>query len=286
MRKQKRESRYVKMARLILKICRQIIPRYRHPNSPQIYTQPQLLATVLMGKYLDLSYRDMVEWLLATDKVCAALELDEVPHHSTLCRTMQRTRMPRWRQLLHQLLASAGVAVDGVSIDSTGLLFRQASAYYRSRTDRKLSRFVKCFTAVDIDSQLILDWRFELGPNSDMDRLDRLRRGAHRYGRLINGRHEYVVLADKAFDGAQARPTDLIEPRQGPNRRVVRPDRRARLDFTSQARLDGFFGQRWKVETVYSVIKRKSGDAVAARKRLYQQYDLAAKVLAYNFHRL
>lgn len=33
----------------------------------------------------------------------------------------------------------------------------------------------------------------------------------------------------------------------------------------AQARLDGIYGQRWKRETVYSVIKRKLGDAIRSR---------------------
>lgn len=45
---------------------------------------------MLLLVYLDLSYRDMEEWLKATEKVCPALELKRVPDPATLCRAHYR----------------------------------------------------------------------------------------------------------------------------------------------------------------------------------------------------
>jgi hypothetical protein len=52
------------------------------------------------------------------------------------------------------------------------------------------------------------------------------------------------------------------------------------------ARLEGLLGQRWKVETVNSVLKRKSGDTIRSRKPRLQPRELAVKVFTYNLHRL
>jgi hypothetical protein len=74
------ESRYVTGARIAYQLAQASVPRYAHPKSPHRFTQPQVVACVLLTLYLDLSYRDMEEWLLASDKVCAVLELDvDVP---------------------------------------------------------------------------------------------------------------------------------------------------------------------------------------------------------------
>jgi len=94
---EKRESRYVKVARIAYRLTQQALPRYSHPKSPHHFTLPQLAACVLMMFYLDISYRDMEEWLLATDQVCRELELPRVPDHTTL----QRTTMSRLLSLLH-----------------------------------------------------------------------------------------------------------------------------------------------------------------------------------------
>jgi hypothetical protein len=57
----------------------QTMPAYSHPKSPHRFTLPQLAACVLMTFYLDLSYRDMEEWLLASSEVRTLHELERVP---------------------------------------------------------------------------------------------------------------------------------------------------------------------------------------------------------------
>jgi hypothetical protein len=74
-----RESRYVKVARIAYRLAQHTLPQYSHPKSPHHFTFPQLASCVLMAFYMRLSYRDMEEWLLATDAVCQALELPRVP---------------------------------------------------------------------------------------------------------------------------------------------------------------------------------------------------------------
>lgn len=101
-------------------MCEEKLPQYRHPNSPKTYTQPQLLAACLLGFYLNLSYRDLEDWLLATDKVCMALGLEEVPDHSTLCRAYQRLRQFYLKCLNHWLMQKLSVKTTWVAVDATG----------------------------------------------------------------------------------------------------------------------------------------------------------------------
>ena len=144
--------------------------------------------------------------------------------------------------------------------------------------------YVQGFYSVGIESQYILAWRYARGPSGpDAQYLNCLRRRSLAFVRHRHGRLAYILLADKGFDGPQARADDLIPPRQGQHR-VRRPDRRARLDLSGQARLDGWYGQRWKIETVYSVMKRKSGDALRSCTRARQRREIAVKALIYNLH--
>ncbi|HEX8227790.1 MAG TPA: hypothetical protein VF826_00580, partial [Chloroflexia bacterium] len=57
----KRESRYVVVARIAYRLAQQSLPAYSHPKSPHHFTLPQLAACVLMAFYMKLSYRDMEE---------------------------------------------------------------------------------------------------------------------------------------------------------------------------------------------------------------------------------
>nr|MBC7245530.1 hypothetical protein [Chloroflexota bacterium] len=139
-----RESRYVTVARIAYHLAQEVLPRYSHPKSPHRYTLPPLAACVLLTFYLRLSYRDMEEWLLATDKVGDVLELKRVPDPSTLSRASKRLLgMKVLDQMRRKLLDEAGIEEEAIASDSTGYATTQASAYYRSRTGRTMREFRK-----------------------------------------------------------------------------------------------------------------------------------------------
>lgn len=279
-----RESRYVQVARIAYHLTQEALPRYSHPKSPHHFTLPQLAACVLLMFYLDLSYRDMEEWLLASDQICLVLELPRIPDHTTLQRTYKKLHMLDFEKMKDQLLDENGVDEEGIASDSTGFSPGQASLYYQTRTGRIYQRWAKGVYAVGTASQFILAWRSGWGPGSDVAYLPGLRRDVRRYGRHQCRRKAWVMMADSGFDGQTVRDDDLIPPvRRGGN--LLNPERRARADLVSQARLDGLFGQRWKTETVNSVIKRKFGDTIRSRKRTLQRREPIIKGLIYNIHR-
>jgi hypothetical protein len=278
-----RESRYVTVARLAYQLAQQALPRYSHPKSPHRYSLPQRVACVLMKFYLNVSYRDTEEWLLASDQVQRVLELKTVPDYSTLIRTYGRLRQVEWDKLRQTLLDGVGVEEMFISVDTTGFRLSQASAYYMSRQGREYREWVKGGYAVGIDSQFILGWRSGRGSGYDQPYLEPLRRQAHRYGQQQDGQRAWMLLGDMGFDSKTTRADDLI-PLQ-PRRHVpVAPKRKARHDLVSAAILDGLYGQRWKSETVNSVIKRKFGDSVCSRSLRRQHREPLVKALVYNLH--
>jgi hypothetical protein len=275
-----RESHYVKVARIAYHLTQQVLPRYSHPKSPHHFTLPQLAACVLLMFYLDFSYRDMEEWLLASDQVCQALDLPRIPDHTTF----KKLRLLDFEKMKNQLLEENGVDEESIASDSTGFSPGQASLYYQTRTGRLYQRWVKGVYAVGTASQFILAWRSGWGPGSDAAYLPGLRRDSRRYGHHQGRRKAWVMMADAGFDGQSVRDDDLVPPvRRGGN--LLHPERKERADRVSQARLDGLFGQRWMTETVNSVIKRKFGDTIRSRKRSLQRREPIIKGLVYNIHR-
>jgi hypothetical protein len=287
----KRESRYVRVARITYSLTKQSLPAYSHPKSPHHFTLPQLAACVLMAFYMKLSYRDMEEWLLASGTVLQVLELTTVPDHSTLSRTYKKLRVRDFDKMKGLLLSKLGVegTEEILAADTTGFSPSGASAYYQSRSGRTHKWWVKGAYCVGTHSQLILSWRSGRGPGTDAPYLGGLRRGACRYG-LYRGhghgrRRKWMMVADAGFDGRGVQQGDLIPPiRRGRGAHVVDPARKARADLVSQARLDGVYGQRWKTETVNSVIKRRFGSAIRSRKPSLQKREAIMLGLVYNIH--
>jgi hypothetical protein len=275
-----RESRYVKVARIAYSICKTTLPTYPHPKSPHIFTFPQLAACVLVMVYLKLSYRDMEEWLLATDQVRETLELSRVPNYSTLQRTFQKLQKKRLSGLQRTLLTALEVEETLIAVDGTGYRDTQASAYYQSRQGKSYRSWVQGGYAVGCESQFILAVRDGPGPDNDGAFLPGLRRDARRY----RCRKGSLLLGDRGFDGVHVQEGDLIPPiRRGGN--LVAPERIERQEQVLAARLDGIYGQRWKCETVNSVIKRKLGDTIRSKKKSLKRREPALKALVYNLHR-
>jgi hypothetical protein len=248
-------------------------PKYRRKKSKKTFTQPQLVACVLLKMYLDVSYRDCEEWLLATERVCQVLELKEVPDHSTLNRTFQRLTEIRLKKLLTSVLDDLEIKESVIAGDSTGYTLSTASAYYRARSGQPFRGWLKGSYAVGTHSQMILVAQASrrVGPN-DAHMLEPLRNGAQ------------VYAQGAGFDCQAVTDRDLIPPiRRGG--RLVAPERKARADLIAQARLDGLFGQRWKTETVHSVIKRKFGGDICSRLKQRQNPEPLIKAVVYNLHR-
>jgi hypothetical protein len=278
-----RESHYVKAARIAYALAKQRVPRYSHPKSPHHFTQPQLVACVLLMFQMDVSYRDMEEWLLASDSVCQVLELGHVPDHSTLSRAFKKLRLSDLTAMKDDLLTQLGVEEEVVAGDSTSFRLSQASAYYQTRRGRTYREWVKGAYGVGIHSRLIIAWRSGPGSRPDFGFLFPLKRQAARYGRKRNYRRDWLFLGDSGFDAKGVHPLDIIPPIRR-NGKLINPARKARADLVSAARLDGIFGQRWQVETVNSVIKRKFGDTIRSRSKRLQHREPIVKALVYNIH--
>lgn len=275
----KRISRYVIVARIAYRLAKRVIPRYSHLKSPHRFTQPQLVACVLLAYYMRKSYRDTEQFLLASDAVCDELGLKDVPHYSTINRTYQRFRIKLIEQLQQALLAELNPEEEAVAVDTTGYSLTQASLHYLARSGRKYDHYYKGGYAVGIESLLILGAKSGLGPGADTPFLEPLRRKARHYGKPSG----WAVLGDRGFDGKTVRTSDIIPPirRHG---ELKSRERIERMELVSAARMDGLYGQRWKVETVNSVIKRKFGDNIRSRKASNRYREPIVKGLIYNIH--
>jgi len=234
---------------------------------------------VLLMFYLDLSYRDMEEWLLATDQVCDTLELTRVPDHSTLSRTFKKLRISDLTALKDDLLRQIGVEEEVIAGDSTSFRLSEASAYYQTRRRQQFRDWVKGVYAIGVNSRLVLAWMSAAGSQPDFGFLRPLKRQAAAYDCKRDGRRNWLFLADAGFDAKGVSRLDIIPPirRFG---KLTDPKRKKRADLVAAARLDGLYGLRWLVETVNSVIKRKFGDTIRSRSLRLQRRE----PLVYNIH--
>lgn len=66
------------------------LPAYAHRYSPKKFTQHQLFACLVLKEFLKADYRGIVNILADCPNLCAAIELQHVPHYTTLQKAADR----------------------------------------------------------------------------------------------------------------------------------------------------------------------------------------------------
>ena len=66
------------------------LPAYAHRYSPKKFTQHQLFACLVLKEFLKADYRGIVNILADCPNLCAAIELEHVPHYTTLQKAAGR----------------------------------------------------------------------------------------------------------------------------------------------------------------------------------------------------
>ena len=194
--------------------AQRVLPPFSHLKSPKKFTQPQLVACLVLKEFFKTDYRGIVEILTDSSDLRKVLELAETPHYTTLQKAAHRfTRKKTTTKLMRESVAIAGdskllkKSVALAALDSTGFESHHTSTYFVSRKRRKgyahgyqtmkYSRFPKLSIVVDAASLLVLSGVPSYGPSPDIVHFrEALRSSAHVRIRC--------VVADAGYDAEHA----------------------------------------------------------------------------------
>jgi Transposase DDE domain len=279
--------------------ARQAVPAHRDRFSPKKFTQPQLLACLVLKEFLRLDYRGLVEHLADHSELTRLLALRVIPHYTTLQKAAVRLlKAAPARKLFDAVLDRALRAkvrqrrVPLAAVDGTGMESRHTSRYYvkrRSRTGSETqvttySKYPKVVLVTDCQSHLVLAAVPGRGPGSDLQQFEAAIKDAA--GRARIG----ALLADADFDAEwvheQVREDygirTIIPPERGrPSEKPPAGKWRRRMRQRWED-LRAKYGQRWQTETVNSMIKRRLGSALRARTYWSQCREIVLRVITHN----
>jgi hypothetical protein len=283
---------------MALRAARDCLADYARPKSPKKFTQPQLVACLIIRQHQRMDYRGMSVMLAEWSDLREVLGLKQVPHFTTLCQADKRLFSKGTADLLMaatlRLCRKAGVLrrrTHLAAIDSTGLESRHVSAYFTQRCGRHgghyKHRYPKLSAICDTANHLVLGLVVDRGPRPDSMEDEATLLAAFRQQRFA------TLVGDAGYESERFHRTcrrDLgirsIIPttQRGRGRR----DGKARATSGYYRRLmqrafpQQLYGQRWQIECLFSMLKRNLGSALRARSYHSQTRELRARILTHN----
>lgn len=276
----------VVFARMALAVAKEALPERRSRFSKRLFTQPQLLACLLVMRREGWTFRRTEIRLAEHGELRSALELATVPDFTTLYRFLRRLSPTQMDRALATCLEKAGApgAPATVAIDGTGLRATAVSAHYQARRGNELRpRWLKWLVTMDLERRLILAQEAKPGPANDVAN----------FRPLLSQAAERVpvttVLADAEFDArknhehAQAMGVlSVIPPKR--NRPGWKP-RGRRKELTENFPRE-LYARRSLVESLFSAVKRRLSDLAPGRLLDTQILQALLLGIAYDIDRL
>jgi hypothetical protein len=250
------------------------IPKFSSKFSNKIYDNHQKMIILIFRQKMRMTYRGIIKFFRFSGLARALLKLRKVPDHSTLVKFHKRIKAT----IIDSLLCKKKVktsAIDASGFETSYMSYHYANVWNR-QDKRKYRRYLKISIAIDTGSQYILSQKIRIGPRNDNIDFESV---------MKNISCKYVV-ADKGYDSKSNRYFVLrnmnayphIPYRKISGRNYERSG--VKLKFDKK-----IYHQRSKVETVFSVIKRKYGSWILSKSFETQKKELLIRLIAYNIDR-
>jgi transposase len=286
------------VAKIAFEAAKQALPQYSHPKSPHKFTQPQLISCLIIKQLRALDFRGIHVMLTEWSELRKILGLQRTPHFTTLCAASKRLLCkPLAEALLHSILQRCRdikLLKDRskiVAIDSTGMETSHASRYYTYRCKHHeghyKKRFPKLSAICDTSNHLILGMVIDRGPKLDHVEDESTLLNA------LSKQNFNTLVADAGYESERFHKfcrellnvksiiptTQRGRPRHDGKLKAVTGYYRRKMQNNFPKKI---YGQRWQVETAFSMLKRNLGCAVRARNYHSQNREIRLRIITHN----
>lgn len=270
------------------------LPLRWHKFSPKTFSPAQLFACLVLKAFYQLDYRATERMLRDFPAIGAEIGLTKAPDHTTLCKAEKRLlddekTQELLRNTIKQSLTPNKMRrlVELAAIDGSGFESRHISQHYLKRqnlTGKEMphKKHPKLSILVDTKSHLVLSMKTSRGPKPDIVDFDSLLEQAVEIAEI------QCLVADKGYDSEKAHEVarekfdieTLIPPRLG--WKYNNPPTGKYRSLMAKVFPSKEYGQRWQVETVFSMVKRLLRSSLTARNYLSQCREMSLRVLTLN----
>ena len=275
-------SEYIKFIEQGLQVAK-AIPKYFSRFSNKIFSNHQKLILLVLRQKLNSNYRNLIELLKITN-IPKIIGLKRIPHFTTLIRFSRKLSPILVRKLLIYSCRMSKPKKLKLGVDATGLSTDKGSSYYIMRMGKmqKQRRVIQITACALLDKQLVSSIRLQRRKTVVNNLFMPVVRESAEIADV-----KYVA-ADKGYDGnfnhhfvmkyLNAQSLICIKKTKFKKHWIKKL---AEKQFDKK-----LYHQRSKIETIFSVIKRKYGSSVYGKSGLTQKREGMQKVITYNIDRL
>ena len=260
--------------------ARMTLNLYSSKYSKKMYSQPALFTVIALKTYLNLTYRQTVEFITFSDGLQKYLKINRAPDYSTLQKFFKRMPTNMFERITKQIIAHLEIQPKFVALDGSGFTSDYADKYYSKIRGKDVKNFTKCHIAIDVDSRIILYSQAVKGPRNDV-------KFAIASIRSLKKFNPKFIIADKAYDTNAIRTCineEIKASDQIPLKSNFRHGRYRRLSIKTFKK--EIYSRRNNVESVFSVIKREYSGINRSKSTRLQNKETRLKTLVYNIDQI
>ncbi len=255
--------------------------------SNKLYTQYQHLFLLIYKQFRKFTYKELLEDLSDNLTLRAYLGLNKLPNYTTLIKFAKRLPALIFEKLMTAFSKLIGQP-EKVAIDGTGISLDNASPHYCKRIGKPYHKrpFLKLSVIVEIKHYLILQFKVRKKARHDViDAKSLVKKLAKIY-------EPDVFYGDRGYDDEKLFKLVFEELGAYPlilQKRLDVPKHKRKGTYRKKTFGEFDYGeylQRNKVETAFSILKRKFGFSIKSKEVKMQKIEAMSRIIAYNIDRL
>lgn len=255
--------------------------------SNKLFTQYQHLFLLVYKQFRKFTYKELLEDLSDNLTLRAYLGLNKIPDYTTLIKFAKRLPTIIFERLIIGF-SKFIEQPEKVAIDGTGISLDNASPHYCKRIGKHYQKrpFLKLSVIVEIKHYLILQFKVRKKARHDViDARPMVRKLAKNYNpEIFYGDRGYddEKLFKLVFEELGAYPLILQKRLDVPKYKRKGRYRKETVDVFDY----GEYLQRNKVETAFSILKRRFGFSIKSKVVKTQKVEAMSRIIAYNIERM
>ena len=274
----------VKAIQILLSIV-MLLPILKPKRGIKPYDYRIIIALCILRIMLRKTYADYEIEIRTNILISNLFGLRNLPSKSTIHRGMENLTMNLLYELNKLIMKNQLKRILNIIIDASGIRTDKRSTWFCLRIKKEISKTDcdKLHIAICADLLLILNWRITAGKKNDCPFFKILLKPFNRLG---------IVFADKGY--LSKANFQLCMDKKGCAFIPFKKTSRGRSGGSSAWKFafnlwskckwiyENIYHQRSKVESVFSVIKKRFGDKVSCKSAIMRRKEIALRLIAYN----